>query len=470
MAQSAEKDVVVVGGGPGGYVAAIRAAQNGLNVACVEKRGSLGGTCLNVGCIPSKALLNSTHKYEEATKSFATHGIVADNVRLDLNAMMKQKNDAVKSLTKGIEGLFKKNKVEYVRGHGTANQGSVHVAQDDGSERTIGANSIVLATGSEPASLPNVPIDEERIVTSTGALELKEVPKHLVVIGGGVIGLEMGSVWGRLGAKVSVIEYTGGIVPGMDNDARKAFERSLKKQGMNLKYNTKVTGATRTNDVVRLTTESAKGDGTQEEIDADYVLVATGRKPYTDKLGLQELGVEMDGKGRVPVDHNFRTNVDGVYAIGDVVQGPMLAHKAEDDGVALADQLAGKHHFVDYNQVPNIIYTHPEVAGVGMTEEEAKEAGINYTAGSFPFMANSRARAVADADGMFKLITEKSSDKVIGAHVVSPQAGELIQECTFALHKGATSKDIAETCHGHPTMSESIKEAALSAHANAIHY
>lgn len=462
---------MIVGGGPGGYVAAIRAAQNGLSVACVEKRGTLGGTCLNVGCIPSKALLNSTHKYEEAKKSMASHGVVADNVRLDLNAMMKQKDDAVKGLTKGIEGLFKKNKVEYVKGHGTAQKGQVHVSQDDGSEYSISAKSIVLASGSEPASLPNVSIDEERIVTSTGALELKEVPKHLAVIGGGVIGLEMGSVWGRLGANVSVIEFTDSIVPGMDSDARKAFERSLKKQGFKFKYNTKVTGATRTSDGVKLTMESANGGGSsQEELEADYVLVATGRKPHTDKLGLQELGVQMDGKGRIPVDKHFRTNVEGVYAIGDIVQGPMLAHKAEDDGVALADQLAGKEHYVDYNQVPNIIYTHPEVAGVGMTEEDAKEAGIDYASGSFPFMANSRARAVADADGMFKLITEKATDKVIGAHVVSPQAGELIQECTFALHKGLTSKDIAETCHGHPTMSESIKEAALSTHASAIHY
>lgn len=472
MASEGQKDVVVVGGGPGGYVAAIRAAQNGLSVACVEKRGALGGTCLNVGCIPSKALLNSTHKYEEAVKKMPSHGVVAESVKLDLPTMMKQKDNAVKGLTKGIEGLFKKNKVEYVQGHGTVEKGQVTVSDSSKATlRTIPAKSIIIATGSEPAGLPNVPIDEERIVTSTGALSLKEVPKHMVVIGGGVIGLELGSVWGRLGAQVTVVEFTGSIVPGMDNDARKHFERSLKKQGFNFKYNSKVTGVEKRDDgTLVVSAEPSQGGGGSEEIECDYVLVATGRKPHTSNLGLSQLGITLDKAGRIPVSQNYQTEVPGIYAIGDVIEGPMLAHKAEDDGVALVDQLAGKDHHLDYSTVPNIIYTHPEVAGVGMTEEDAKSAGIDYATGSFPFMANSRARTVDDSEGICKIVTEKKTDKVLGAHIVSPQAGELITECTLAISRGCTSEDITHACHGHPTMSESVKEASLAAHFSAIHY
>lgn len=475
-AAGGEQDLVVIGGGPGGYVAAIKAAQLGLSVTCVEKRGSLGGTCLNVGCIPSKALLHSSHLYEDANQSFSKHGIdINGGVSVNIPAMMKHKTSSVNGLTKGIEGLFKKNKITYVKGSGSlSTPNTVDVQLLDGGNSTINAKNIIIATGSEVATLPSVPIDEETIVSSTGALALDKVPQKMVVIGGGVIGLEMGSVWRRLGAEVTVVEFLDRIVPGVDTEIANTFLKILKKQKMKFKLGTKVVASKKEGDKVILDLEASKG-GEPESLEADIVLVATGRRPHTDKLGLDKAGVEMDDRGRVHVDSSYRTNIPNVYAIGDVVKGPMLAHKAEDEGLVAAEIIAGVGEgHINYDCIPGVIYTHPEVATVGKTEEDLKEAGTDYAKGVFPFQANSRARTNdvgGDfAQGMVKVLTDKKTDRVLGMHIVGPNAGELIAEGVLAMEYGASSEDIARTCHAHPTLSEATREAAMAAHGKPIHF
>ena len=462
-------DLVIIGGGPGGYVAAIRAAQLGMKTACVEGRGALGGTCLNVGCIPSKALLQSSEKYADAAKHFAAHGIKVDGLGLDLGAMMGRKDKVVKDLTTGIEFLFKKNKVDYIKGWGSIPAaGSVKVALDGGGEETLAAKNILIATGSESTPLPGVETDEKQIVTSTGALALDKVPGKMVVIGAGVIGLEMGSVWSRLGAEVTVVEFLDRILPGMDGDIAKQTQRVLGKQGLKFKLGTKVTAAANGKGGVTLTLEPAKG-GEAEQLKSDVVLVAIGRRPYTEGLGLKELGVAMDNRGFIQVDENFKTSVEGIYAIGDCVPGPMLAHKAEEDGVVAVERLTGQKSHIDYNLVPGVVYTWPEVAGVGKTEEQLKEAGVDYKVGKFPFTANSRARAVGDTDGVVKVLADKRTDRVLGVHILGPLAGDILAECVTVMEFGGSSEDIARTCHSHPSMGESVKEAALAADGRAIH-
>ncbi|KAG6541611.1 hypothetical protein Mapa_017004 [Marchantia paleacea] len=463
-------DVVVVGGGPGGYVAAIKAAQLGFKTTCVEKRGKLGGTCLNVGCIPSKALLHSSHMFHEAQHSFAAHGVTVTNVQIDLGKMMDQKNKAVSGLTKGIEGLFKKNKVTYVKGAGKiTGPGSVSVDLLEGGTKEIKAKHIIIATGSDVKSLPGITIDEKQIVSSTGALALTEIPEKMVVIGGGYIGLEMASVWGRLGSEITVVEFGDAIVPSMDGEVRKSFQRTLEKQKMKFKLKTKVSKVEKSGTGLKVTIEPAAG-GEATTLDANVVLVAAGRVPYIKGLGLEEVGVNVDKFGRVEVDDHFKTSVDGIYAIGDVIPGPMLAHKAEEDGVACVELLAGKAGHVNYDTVPGVVYTHPEVASVGKTEEQVKAAGIPYNVGKFPFMANSRARSIDDADGLVKIIAHKETDKVLGVHIMGPSAGEMIHEACLALEYGASSEDIARTCHGHPTLSEAVKEAAMATYDKPIHF
>ncbi|MEO3428147.1 dihydrolipoyl dehydrogenase [Pelagibius sp. CAU 1746] len=462
-------DLVVIGGGPGGYVAAIRAAQLGMKTACVEGRGALGGTCLNVGCIPSKALLQSSEKYADAARHFAGHGIKVEGLALDVAAMMARKDEVVKGLTKGIEMLFKKNKVDYVKGWGSIPAaGSVKVKLADGGEETLSAKNILIATGSESTPLPGVETDEKQVVTSTGALALDKVPGQMVVIGAGVIGLEMGSVWSRLGAEVTVVEFLDRILPGMDGDIAKQTQRILGKQGLKFKLGTKVTGAKNGKGGVTLALEPAKG-GEAEELKTDVVLVAIGRRPFTEGLGLKELGVAMDNRGVIQVDENFKTSVDGIYAIGDCVPGPMLAHKAEEDGVVAVERMTGQKSHIDYNLVPGVVYTWPEVAGVGKTEEQLKEAGIDYKVGKFSFMANSRARAVGDTDGVVKVLADKRTDKVLGVHIVGPLAGDILAECVTIMEFGGSAEDIARTCHSHPSMGEAVKEAALAADGRAIH-
>jgi dihydrolipoamide dehydrogenase len=462
-------DLVVIGGGPGGYVCAIRAAQLGLKTACVEKRGALGGTCLNVGCIPSKALLQSSHLYEEATHGFAAHGIKVDGAAVDLPTMMSRKSKVVTDLTKGVEFLFNKNKVAYIKGAARLLGGNkISVAANGAAGQTIEAKNIVIATGSEVMPLPGVEIDEQQIVTSTGALALSKVPGHMVVVGGGYIGLEMGSVWRRLGAKVTVVEFLDRIVPGMDGEIAKQFQRILTKQGMTFRLGTKVTAAKKAKAGVTLTLEPAAG-GKAETLDADVVLVAIGRRPYTNGLGLETAGVAIDNKGRITTDGHFRTNVPGIYAIGDVIAGPMLAHKAEEEGVAVAEILAGQAGHVNYETVPGIVYTWPEVATVGKSEEDLKAAGIAYKVGKFPFTANSRARCNADTDGFVKILADAKSDRVLGAHIVGPDAGALIHECVMAMEFGASAEDVARAFHGHPTLNEAVKEAALGVAGRAIH-
>ncbi|HLN23801.1 MAG TPA: dihydrolipoyl dehydrogenase [Patescibacteria group bacterium] len=461
-------DVVVVGGGPGGYVAAIRAAQLGLKTACVESRGSLGGTCLNVGCIPSKALLQSSHHFAAAQHEFAHHGIKFSKLEVDLAAMMARKDKVVSGLTKGIEGLFKKNKVTYIVGAGRLTApGTIAVTGKDG-EQTITAKSIIIATGSEVTPLPGVEIDEKHIISSTGALALGAVPKHMVVIGAGVIGLELGSVWRRLGAEVTVVEFLDRALPLNDGEVSKQMQRILEKQGIKFKMGTKVTAAKSHKGEVTLTLEPAKG-GAAEEMKADSVLVAIGRRPFTNGLGLSELGVEIDNRGFVKVDGHFRTNVPGIYAIGDVIGGAMLAHKAEEEGVAIAEILAGQAGHVNYDVIPAVVYTHPEVASVGRTEEQLKADGVAYKSGKFPFMANSRARAIDDADGFVKILADAKTDRILGAHIIGPMAGDLIAEVVMGMEFGAAAEDIARTCHAHPGLGEAVKEAALAVDARAIH-
>ncbi len=462
-------DVVIIGGGPGGYVAAIRAAQLGFRTACVEKRGSLGGTCLTVGCIPSKALLQSSELYEEAKHGLAEHGVKLGQVDLDLAALMARKDKVVDGLTKGIELLFRKNKVDYVKGAGRlAGNGRIAVALSEGGDSTIEAKHIIIATGSESMPLKGVEIDENRIVTSTGALALDQVPGRLVVIGGGYIGLEMGSVWARLGAKVTVVEFLDRIVPGMDGELAKHFQRILAKQGMAFRLGTKVTGAKQAAEAVTLTLEPAKG-GEVQTLEADAVLVAIGRRPYVEGLGLDAAGVALDERGRIKTDAHFATNVPGIYAIGDVIAGPMLAHKAEEEGVALAEILAGQAGHVNYDTVPGVVYTWPEVATVGKTEEELKAAGVEYKIGKFPFTANSRARAAGDADGFVKLLADAKTDRLLGAHIIGPDAGTLIHECIMAMEFAGSAEDVARSFHAHPTLNEAVTEAALAVDGRAIH-
>ena len=454
-------DVVIIGGGPGGYNCAIRAGQLGLKVACVEMRGTLGGTCLNVGCIPSKALLHASGLYAAAKTDFAGLGIKVGKLELDLTQMMAQKSDAVDGLTKGIEFLFKKNKVEYVKGRGKIlGKGRVEVALAAGATQVLETKNIVIATGSEPATLPGIEIDEERVVSNTGALSLKAVPKKLVLIGAGVIGLEMGSVWARLGSEVTVVEYLDRILPPADAEVAKEAERTFKKQGLAFRLGTKVTGIEKTKTKLKVNIEPAKGGGS-EALDADVVIVAIGRKPYTEGLGLETVGGTTDKRGVVDViDGHFKV-ADGVWAVGDCIHGPMLAHKAEDDGTAVAELIAGKAGHVDYNLVPSVVYTNPEIAWVGKNEEELKAAGVEYVKGKFPFMANSRARTNHETAGFVKILAEKGSDRILGAHMIGVGVGEIIAEICVAMEFGAASEDIARTSHAHPTLSEAVRQAAM---------
>ncbi len=469
MSEPASYDLVVIGSGPGGYVCAIRAAQLGLKVACVEKRETLGGTCLNVGCIPSKALLQASEKFEEASHGLAAFGVKTGKVELDLKAMMAHKDKTVKSNVDGVAFLFKKNKIDWIKGAGKiAAAGSVAVTLNAGGTQTLGVKAIVIATGSEVVSLPSLPIDEKKIVSSTGALTLSEVPKTMVLVGGGVIGLEMGSVWQRLGAKVTVVEFLDRIMPGMDGEISKSMQRILAKQGMAFKLSTKVTGAKVGAKNVALTVEPAAG-GAAETIEADIVLVAVGRRPYTDGLGLKEAGVALDDKGRVAIDAHFQTNVPGIYAIGDAIAGPMLAHKAEDEGMAVAEILAGQHGHVNYDAIPSVVYTWPEVASVGKTEEQLKAEGTSIRIGKFPFTANGRARAQNNTDGFVKILADAATDRVLGVHMIGPSVGELVGEMALAIEFGATSEDIARTCHAHPTLTEAVREAALAVDGRPIH-
>ncbi|RDC60255.1 Dihydrolipoyl dehydrogenase [Alteripontixanthobacter maritimus] len=463
---SYDYDVLFIGSGPGGYVAAIRAAQLGLKTACAESRETLGGTCLNVGCIPSKALLHGSELFEEAHGHMALWGVKTPKVELDLGVMMAEKTKAVGDLTGGIEFLFKKNKVDWKKGHATfTGPNTVEIAGE-----TVTAKDIVIATGSSVTPLPGVEVDNEklRIVDSTGALNLSEVPEHLVVIGGGVIGLELGSVWRRLGAKVTVVEYLDQLLPGMDADVRKEAGKIFKKQGMVLRMKTKVTGATVKGKKVTLTVEPAAG-GDTETIEASHVLVAIGRRPNTAKLGLESIALETNDRGQVEVDHDFRTKVDGVWAIGDVAPGPMLAHKAEDEGIAVAENIAGQTGIVNHAIIPGVVYTMPEFAGVGLTEAEAKDAGHTIKSGKFPMMANSRAKTNRDTDGFVKVIADAETDRVLGVHIVASLAGTMIAQAAQAMEFGATSEDIAYTCHAHPTHSEALKEAAMAVQGKPIH-
>ena len=457
-------DVLVIGSGPGGYVAAIRAAQLGLKTACVESRETLGGTCLNVGCIPSKALLHASELYEEAhSGALAKFGIKLEGASLDLDQMHAEKALAVKELTGGIAFLFKKNKVEWLKGRAAfAGQDKVTIG-----ERTVRAKNIVIATGSSVTPLPGVAIDGEVIVDSTGALSFKKVPEHLVVIGGGVIGLELGSVWLRLGAKVTVVEYLDQILPGMDGEVRKEAAKLFAKQGFAMRTSTKVTGAKRDGAKVSLTVEPAAG-GAAETIEADAVLVAIGRRPNTDGLALDQAGLAVNARGQIEIDHDFRTPVHGIWAIGDVVPGPMLAHKAEDEGIAVAENIAGLTGIVNHAVIPNVVYTHPEIAGVGLTEEQAKDQG-EVKVGKFPFAGNSRAKTNRDTDGFVKVIADAESDRVLGVWIVSSLAGTMIAQAAQAMEFGATSEDIAYTCHAHPTHAEALKEAAMAVRGKPIH-
>ena len=462
-------DVVVIGAGPGGYVCAIRAAQLGMKVAVVEKRKTLGGTCLNIGCIPSKALLYASEMFEEAAHGLAPLGVVVAAPKLDLAAMMRHKDDTVAANVNGVAFLFKKNKIDSVLGEGfVAGPGKVGVKGENGNQKTLESKAIVIATGSDVARLPGVEIDEKTIVSSTGALSLPKVPKKLIVVGAGVIGLELGSVWRRLGAEVTVVEFLDRILPGMDSDVAKSFQRILAKQGIEFKLGSKVTALTKAADGCTVTIQPAAG-GAEETGFADVVLVCIGRVPYTEGLGLEGARVALDAKQRIVVDPHFMTNVPGIYAIGDVIAGPMLAHKAEDEGVAVAEILAGKAGHVNYDVIPNVIYTAPEVASVGKSEDELKMAGIAYTVGKFPFMANGRAKVNRTTDGFVKVLADATTDRVLGVHIIGANAGELIGECAVLMEFGGSAEDLARTCHAHPTLSEAIKEAAMAVDKRAIH-
>ena len=459
-------DAIVIGGGPGGYNAAIRMGQLGLSAACIDKRGSFGGTCLNIGCIPSKALLHASERFHEAETDFAKLGIKA-KVDLDLPAMMAQKSKVVGDLTRGVEFLLKKNKAEAIVGEAkitaapsNGNLGKVEVKLADGKTRILAAKNIIIATGSDVAPLPGVTIDEKQVVSSTGALSLGAVPKKLLVVGAGVIGLELGSVWGRLGAEVTVVEFLDRVTPGIDLEVSKAFQRILTKQGMTFHLSSKVTGVEKKGAGLKVTIQPAAG-GDSQVLDADVVLVAIGRIPYTAGLGLAEVGVQLDKRGRVITDHHYRTNVPGIYAVGDCREGPMLAHKAEDEATACAEIIAGKAGHVNYDAIPSVVYTFPEVATVGKSEEELKAAGIAYKIGKFPFTANARAKTIAATDGFVKILADAKTDKVLGCAIIGPEAGNLIAEVVLAIEFGASSEDIARTCHSHPTLTEAVRQAAM---------
>jgi len=454
-------DAIVIGGGPGGYNAAIRLGQLGLTAACVDKRGTFGGTCLNIGCIPSKALLHASERFHEAHTDFAKLGIKA-TVELDLPAMMAQKDKVVGELTKGVEFLFRKNKVEGIVGEARiAAPGKVEVKGKDGAVRSLTAKHIIIATGSDVAPLPGVTIDEQQIVSSTGAIALKQVPKKLLVVGAGVIGLELGSVWKRLGSEVTVIEFLDRITPGIDLEVSKQFQRVLAKQGMTFQLSTKVTGVEKKKTGLAVTVEPAAG-GEKSVIEADVMLVAIGRRPYTDNLGLDKVGVALDKRGRVVTDNHYKTNVPGIYAVGDCREGLMLAHKAEDEAVAVAELIAGKAGHVNYDAIPSVVYTFPEVATVGKTEEELKAAGVAYKVGKFPFTANARAKTIASTDGFVKILADAKTDRVLGCHIIGPEAGNLLAEAVLAMEFGASSEDIARTCHSHPTLTEAVRQAAMA--------
>ena len=463
-------DVIVIGGGPGGYVCAIRSAQLGFKTACIESRGTLGGTCLNVGCIPSKSLLNLSENYHKAQKEFNGLGIEANSIKLNLSKMMSNKNKSVLTLTKGVEYLFKKNKITYLKGNGSiSSQNIVTVVDEFKKKSNYQTKNIVISTGSIPASLPEIKIDEKIIVSSTGALSFNKVPKELIIIGGGYIGLEMGSVWKRLGSNVTVVEFLDHIIPGMDSDISTEFLKILKKQGINFKLNSKVTAVSTVKDqaVVDFTNnESAK----RERIQTDKVLIAVGRKPNIEGLNLTKIGIKKDTQGRIQVNKKFQTKFENIYAIGDVIPGPMLAHKAEDEGIAVAEIIAGQAGHVNYDVIPAVIYTSPEVAAVGKTEEQLKKEKIKYKVGKFPFLANSRARVNNETEGFVKIIADEKSDKVLGAHMIGPHVGTMIAEVALAMEFGASSEDIARTCHAHPTHTEAIKEAALAVDNRPIHY
>ncbi len=458
---------VVIGGGPGGYVCAIRLAQLGLKTACIESRGSLGGTCLNVGCIPSKSLLNLSEEFHKV-KNLSNKGIEVGEVKLNLNKMMKSKDKAVTVLTKGVEFLLKKNKVTYFKGHGSfKSKNEINIKDADNKEKTISADKIVIATGSVPVPLPGINFDEKIILSSTGALKIEQVPKKMVVVGGGYIGLEMGSVWSRLGAEVHVVEFLEHITPGMDREISLEFMKILKKQGIKFHMQHKVEKIKKNNKgAVVLTTDK---DGNKKDFDCDVVLISVGRKPNIENLNIEAAGINIDDKQRVKTDKNFKTNQNNIYAIGDVINGPMLAHKAEDEGIAVAENIVGQSGHVNYNTIPGVIYTKPEVASIGKTEEQLKENNIDYKIGKFSFMANSRAKAIDDAEGFVKILADAQTDKVLGAHLIGPHAGELIAEIGVAMEFGASAEDIARTCHAHPTFSEAVKEAALSVDKRAIH-
>lgn len=466
---STSYDLTIIGTGPGGYVCAIRAAQLGMKVAVVEKRATHGGTCLNIGCIPSKALLHASELFAEAGHEFAHMGIKVGTPKLDLKAMMGHRREVVDANVQGVGFLLKKNKIDQFHGTGKIlAPGKVEVTPEKGDKSVLQTKNIVIATGSDSARLKGIDIDEKRIVTSTGALELDKVPGKLIVIGAGVIGLELGSVWRRLGSEVTVVEFLDRILPGMDGETAKTFQRSLKKQGFAFKLSSKVTAVDSKGKQLKVSVEPAKG-GDAETLDADVVLVAIGRVPYTHGLGLTEAGVALDERGRVKTDAHFKTNVDGIYAIGDVIAGPMLAHKAEDEGVALAEILAGQAGHVNYDVIPGVVYTMPEVASVGKTEEELKEAGIAYNVGKFPMTANGRARSMRKPDGQIKVLADAKSDRVLGVHMIGAGVGEMIHEAAVLMEFGGSAEDLARTCHAHPTMSEAVKEAAMGVAKRSIH-
>ena len=462
-------DVIVIGGGPGGYVCAIRSAQLGLKTACVESRGTLGGTCLNVGCIPSKSLLNLSENFHKAKKDFFNQGIEVSDVKLNIEKMMKNKNKSVQILTKGVEFLFKKNKVTYLKGKGVIFSPTSVVVYDQGKKTSYNAKNIIIATGSSPTSLPQVKIDEKNIISSTAALSLNSVPKSLLVVGGGYIGLEMGSVWKRLGAEVTVIENLPFITPGMDREISDEFQKILVKQGIKFKLNSKVLSVQDLGSEVKVEYQSNERN-IKETITSDKVLIAVGRKPYTEGLNLAKVGVSKDEKGRIKVNNKFQTSVKNIYAIGDVIDGPMLAHKAEEEGIAVAESLAGQSGHVNYDVIPGVIYTSPEVAYVGKSEEQLKNEGISYKVGKFPFLANSRAKVNNETDGFVKILADDKSDRVLGVHIIGPHCGDMIAEMALAMEFGASAEDIARTCHAHPTHTEAIKEAALAVDKRPIHF
>jgi len=463
-------DLVVIGGGPGGYVCAIRAAQLGLKTACVESRGALGGTCLNVGCIPSKSLLNLSENFHKAQKDFNQQGIEIDGIRLNIEKMMANKNKSIQVLTKGVEFLFKKNKVTYLKGKGVLfSKNDIVVYENNNKRINIKTKNIVVATGSEVATLPGINIDEKNIVSSTGALSFEKVPKNLAVIGGGYIGLEMGSVWSRLGSEVTVIEYLDYITPGMDREIANEFQKILIKQGIKFKMGSKVNSVNSNRNSVSIKYTNVK-DSKEEIIEVDKVLVSVGRKPYTEGLNLTKIGVKKDNKGRIEVNEKLQTTVNNIYAIGDVIKGPMLAHKAEEEGIAVAETLAGQAGHVNYDVIPGVIYTSPEVATVGKTEEQLKQENKLYKVGKFPFLANSRAKVNNETDGFVKILADSKTDKVLGVHIIGPHCGDMIAEMALAMEFGASAEDIARTCHAHPTHTEAIKEAALAVDKRPIHF